>query len=175
MIHRFSVEWGGHERQLSVEALDGGRYRVTIDGKSQVFDARKVLGGARAATWSLVPEGGGPAALIDVDGTAPDLAVTHEGASVPVRLVDARNKLASFAAARAMPSGPLAVRSPMHGKVVKVLVAVGQAVKAGAPVVVVEAMKMENELRAPRDGTVEEVGAREGQAVEAGQTLATIA
>ncbi|MSP63788.1 MAG: biotin/lipoyl-binding protein [Myxococcales bacterium] len=63
----------------------------------------------------------------------------------------------------------------MPGKVVKVLVQVGDAVKAGQGLLVVEAMKMENELRAPRDGAVADVSAREGQSVEAGQILATIA
>jgi pyruvate carboxylase subunit B len=62
----------------------------------------------------------------------------------------------------------------MPGKVVKVLVAVGDAVKAGQGVVVIEAMKMENELRASRDGTVAAVSVKDGQTVEAGQVLATI-
>jgi pyruvate carboxylase subunit B len=62
----------------------------------------------------------------------------------------------------------------MPGKVVKVLVQAGDAVKAGQGVIVVEAMKMENELRAPRDGVVKSVSAREGQAVESGQTLAVL-
>ena len=66
------------------------------------------------------------------------------------------------------------MQSPMPGKVVKVLVAVGEEVKAGAGVVVVEAMKMETELKAPRDGKVKSVAVKEGQAVEAGQTLATL-
>ena len=62
----------------------------------------------------------------------------------------------------------------MPGKVVKVLVKAGDTVIAGQGVVVVEAMKMENELRAPLGGVVLDISAREGQAVEAGQTLATI-
>ena len=62
----------------------------------------------------------------------------------------------------------------MPGKVVKVLVAPGDDLKAGAPVVVVEAMKMENELRAPRDGKVREVKVQDGQTVEANQPLVFI-
>jgi pyruvate carboxylase subunit B len=135
---------------------------------------RKVLGGTRAATWSLLPEGGGPAQVVDVDGSAPDLTVTVGGVSVPVRVLDARRKLAAQAAARPGQSGPLAVKSPMPGKVVKVLVREGEAVKMGQGLVVVEAMKMENELRAPRDGRVQKVSAVEGAAVESGQTLATL-
>jgi biotin carboxyl carrier protein len=63
------------------------------------------------------------------------------------------------------------VRAPIPGRVVKVLVKGGDAVKAGQTLVVLEAMKMENELRAPRAGTVTEVRAAEGTAVEAGQEL----
>jgi biotin carboxyl carrier protein len=110
---------------------------------------------------------------VDVDGAAPDLTVTVAGRTLPLKLVDARTKVAS-AAAPARQSGLLAVRSPMPGKVVKVLVKAGDEVKAGAPVVVIEAMKMENELRAPRDGKVKDVSAKEGQTVEAGQSLATL-
>jgi biotin carboxyl carrier protein len=175
VIHKLSVEIKGVEREVSVEALDGGRYRITCAGRTRVVDARKVQSGARAATWSLVDEGGGPTALVDVDGVAPELTVSVGGVTAPCRLVDARAKVASFAAARAAQAGPLAVRSPMPGKVVKVLVAVGDQVKSGAPVVVVEAMKMENELRAPRDGAVKDVAVKEGQAVEAGQPLVTLA
>jgi biotin carboxyl carrier protein len=63
----------------------------------------------------------------------------------------------------------------MPGRVVRVLAAKGDEVAAGEGLVVVEAMKMENELRAPRAGRVAEVAVREGQAVEAGALLAVIA
>jgi biotin carboxyl carrier protein len=92
---------------------------------------------------------------------------------MPLKLVDARSKVAA-GVTRPQATGPQAVRSPMPGKVVKVLVAPGDSVKSGAPVVVVEAMKMENELRSPRDGKVREVKVQEGQAVEANQMLVTI-
>ncbi len=173
MIHRYSVEVGGKEQEISVEAAGGGLYRVTRDGVTRVFDARRISGSARAATWSLLPEGGGAAALVDVDGVLPDLVVTHQGASLPIKISDARRKLAA-AVSRPQATGPTLMRSPMPGKVVKVLVRVGDAVKSGQGIVVVEAMKMENELRAPRDGVVKSVPIQEGQAVEAGQTLATI-
>jgi len=172
MIHRFSVELKGQEVPVSVEPLEGGRFRVTRNGRTLLLDARKVQSGARSATWSLVPEGGGPALQVDVDGVAPELTVTVDNVTVPFKLADARSKVAALA--RPQAAGPQPVRSPMPGKVVKVLVKAGDEVKAGTPVVVVEAMKMENELRAPRDGKVREVRVQEGQAVEGNQTLATI-
>ena len=173
MIHRYSVEVGGTERELSVEKLDGNRVRVTHGGRARVYEAVRVTGNQRASTWSLVPEGGGAQALVDVDGAAPDLTVTVDNRSVALKLQTARAKVAGRAAA-APKVGPSAVQSPMPGKVVKVLVAVGDEVKAGQGVVVVEAMKMENELKSPKDGKVKAVAAKEGQTVEAGQSLVTL-
>jgi biotin carboxyl carrier protein len=170
MIHKFSVEIGGGEQELAVEKLDGNRVRVTRGGRAHIYDAVRVAGNGRATTWSLVPEGGGRAALVDVDGGGSDLNVTVDNATVALKLLPARAKLAGRAAAPAK-SGPQAVQSPMPGKVVKVLCAPGDDVKAGQGVIVVEAMKMENELKAPRDGKVKSIAVKEGQAVEAGQTL----
>src|SRR5205823_3265962 len=112
----------------------------------------------------------------EIDGRSPDLVVHVRDASIAVTLLDARRKLLAQAAARAgaPAEGPQSVRSPMPGKVVKVLVQPGDVVQAGAGVVVVEAMKMENELKAPRGGTVKQVRVREGQAVESGEELAQI-
>jgi biotin carboxyl carrier protein len=62
----------------------------------------------------------------------------------------------------------------MSGKVIRVLVQTGEAVHARQPVVVIEAMKMENELRATHDGTVAEITVRDGQSVDAGALLVVI-
>ena len=64
--------------------------------------------------------------------------------------------------------------APMPGKVVRVLVAVGEKVEAGQGLMVVEAMKMQNEVRSPKSGVVERLMVREGQAVNAGEGLAVI-
>jgi acetyl-CoA/propionyl-CoA carboxylase biotin carboxyl carrier protein len=69
-------------------------------------------------------------------------------------------------------SGQVAV--PMQGTIVKVLVEVGQTVSAGEPVVVLEAMKMENNVNADVDGTVAEVKASPGQSVAAGEVVVVI-
>src|SRR5947208_2541001 len=124
MVHKFSVELKGEEREVTVEPLDGGRYRITHGGQSRVIDARKVADSGRATTWSIVPEGGGVATMVDVDGLAPDLTVTIANISVPLKLQPARNKVAGAAAPRARDTGPLNIKSPMPGKLVKVLIKV---------------------------------------------------
>jgi len=68
----------------------------------------------------------------------------------------------------------LRIVAPMPGKIVRVLVRTGEAVRARQPLVVIEAMKMENELRAAGSGTVAEIQVTDGQSVEAGALLAVI-
>ena len=70
--------------------------------------------------------------------------------------------------------GRQTIVAPMPGRVVRVLVSIGDRVLAGQPIVVVEAMKMENELRSPKDGVVREVNVQAGGAVEARAVLVVI-
>jgi biotin carboxyl carrier protein len=169
--YRFCVEIAGAEHDVAVESLGGSRYRLTHDGRTRIVDARRLQ-----SAWSLVPDGGGPAQLVDVEGAPPELTivVAIDGMPLPVRVSDARRRIAGNGTSRRAPSGPSLVKSPIPGKVVKVMVRAGDQVKGGQGLIVVEAMKMENELRAPRDGRVASVSAAEGTAVESGQTLATL-
>jgi biotin carboxyl carrier protein len=179
MPHELFVHIGARsedERQVTVEPIGGaaGRWRVTIGGEERIVDARRVEGGP----WSLIIDGRGYTVDLDPakDG---DVLVEVGGRQATVKLLDARRKLlmqAQKAAlkARGSQTGPLAVRAPMPGKVVKVLVKVGDKVAAGQGVAVVEAMKMENELRAPREGTVATIHVSEGQAVEPQEPLVTL-
>src|SRR6266478_3045947 len=72
-------------------------------------------------------------------------------------------------------AGRQQVSAPMAGKIVRVLIAQGQHVESGQGLLVVEAMKMQNEIRSPKTGTVERLAAREGETVNAGEILAVIA
>lgn len=113
---------------------------------------------------------------ITVNGTAYDVAVEELGAgaapAAPVAPV------AAPAAAPAAPAktgaGSISVTSPMPGKILAVKASVGQAVKRGEVVLILEAMKMENEVVAPEDGTIASIDVAVGAAVEAGDTLATL-
>jgi biotin carboxyl carrier protein len=71
-------------------------------------------------------------------------------------------------------AGPQKVKAPMPGKIVRVLVAEKEEVKAGQGVIVMEAMKMQNEMKSPKDGKVQKILTAEGSAVNAGDTLAII-
>lgn len=71
-------------------------------------------------------------------------------------------------------SGPKKITAPMPGKVVRILVAQGTEVEAGAGVLVVEAMKMQNEIKSPKKGTVQKILVSEGAAVNSGEVLAIV-
>jgi biotin carboxyl carrier protein len=70
--------------------------------------------------------------------------------------------------------GPRKITAPMPGKVVRIMASVGEDVEAGQAVIVIEAMKMQNELKSPKKGIVKKLSVAEGAAVEAGQTLAEV-
>jgi acetyl/propionyl-CoA carboxylase alpha subunit len=164
---------GSKDREITVEPVDGqeGRWRVIIDGAERLVDARRTAPGAYAL------HDGDRVTVVDVDNLKEGelLVEIRGGVAVPVKLVDPRKHLLdTVKVARPAATGPTAVTSPMPGKVVKLLVKPGDAVTAGQGLVVVEAMKMENELRAARAGSVQAIRVKEGQPVEGGETLLTL-
>jgi pyruvate carboxylase subunit B len=95
-----------------------------------------------------------------------------EGARHRLEVVDERTRaIRSLTGLTAAPKGPAPIRAPMPGLVTRVEVAAGDSVRAGQGIVVIEAMKMENELRADADGVVVEIMVTPGQAVEKGAVL----
>ena len=95
-----------------------------------------------------------------------------DGWRFEVEALDERTRaIQELSAAAAGPAGPAPVIAPMPGLIVRVQVAVGDRVRAGQGIVVMEAMKMENELRAPADGVVRAIAAAPGTAVEKGTVL----
>ena len=120
---------------------------------------------------------------ITVNGTAYDVAVEELGqgavAAAPVAAAPAPAAAPVAAAPAAAPKasgteGSVKVTAPMPGKILGVKASVGQAVKKGDVIFVLEAMKMENEVVAPEDGTVASINVSEGASVESGDVLATL-
>ena len=137
--------WGGAERAANVEMAEPGVYSVLLEGRS--YDAR-------------------------VERTARALVVVIDGYRFEIDVRDPR-RWSRKGRGRAG-EGVETLVAPMPGKVVRVLVAAGDVVEAGQGILVVEAMKMQNELKASRAGRVAAVHAREGATVAAGDALATI-
>lgn len=113
---------------------------------------------------------------ITVNGNVYEVTV-EEGASTGAPKAAPRAaapKAAPKAAAPAGAQGSVAVTAPMPGKILAVKAAGGQAVKKGDVIMVLEAMKMENDIVAPQDGTIASINAAVGDSVEPGATLATM-
>ena len=188
---QYEIEAGGRVRRVTVSRAGDG-FAVSVDGRLYQVDMARI----DAHTLSLIVDRGvsaGPQAppgagsektrpalgsgLVYETTIAPEaggrLVVVTGAVPVTVRL-NGRRRGGRRQGGGAAGSGPLRIVAPMPGKVVRVLVKAGDAVQARQPVVVVEAMKMENELRADRDGTVAEIHTREGLSVDAGALLVVI-
>ena len=173
---RIEIEVNGNVRDVTVEpdAARPGRVRVSWDGTMREVDARVVERDRCGMLLSLVRVGEGAASrqVRCVSTGRGGLAQVHLGNVVVDTVINGR-RVAGDASGDAA-GGASRLVAPMPGKVVRVLVAPGDQVEARQPLVVVEAMKMENELGAPRAGTVTEVPVTEGMSVEAGRLLAAI-
>ena len=116
---------------------------------------------------------------ITVNGTAYEVTVEETGSvsaptAAPVAAPKAAPAAAPKAAAPAAGTGAVKVSASVPGKVLKVVASVGQAVKAGDNIIILESMKMEIPVVAPQDGTVASIDTSEGASVENGDTLATM-
>ena len=164
---RYEVEVGGRRRQVVVTKTGDG-FAVTVDGTPHHVDVARIGGHQLSLIldrmWSAETS-------LTADPAAGRLVVHVAGTPVTVTL-NGRGRYGRKADGGG--SGPQRLAAPMPGKVVRVLARAGDAVRARQPLVVVEAMKMENELRATHDGTVAEVHVREGMSVEAGALLLVI-
>jgi biotin carboxyl carrier protein len=170
----FEVEVNGRTRTVAVEPVAGAerRFRVVIDGQERVVDAREV----DPSTLSLILLNAGGACheveLVESAVAGELLVRTRDGLLRAV--VNGRRLRRGGADDAAGTPGDQRVLAPMPGKVVRVLVAPGDEVKARQGLVVVEAMKMESEITSPKAGRVKEVPVKEGTLVEAGRVLAVV-
>ena len=181
----YEVDINGRLRLVSVTRADGV-FHVTIDGRRVDVDSVRI----DAYSWSLIVREDvrlKPDTTPDVVSAfrrtyeitiAPDQASSQltigVGAARVAAGVNGRRRPGTKADPSHTAAGPLRVVAPMPGKIVRVLVQSGEAVHARQPLIVVEAMKMENELRAGRAGTVTEVRAQAGQSVDAGAVLVVV-
>jgi biotin carboxyl carrier protein len=170
---RVEVHIEGARRAVEIEPLSAGEFRARLDGQTMAADAVEISPG----TYSILLAGRAFEARVSSEGHGGNeenhLLVRCAGRDFRIQVRDPRSWRAGRRGALEA-AGPQQVLAPMPGKVVRVLVAAGETVEAGRGLVVVEAMKMQNEIRAPKSGTVARVLVAEGQAVRAQEALLII-
>jgi biotin carboxyl carrier protein len=145
---------------------------VSVDGVSLTVDAQELAPGVLSL---LVTVGDGTVRSFRCvhDPAAGDAAVVIDGRRLAYAVSDPRSLRVAGAAAGG-DAGPKPLKSPMPGRILRVLVAAGDVVEAGQGCVVIEAMKMQNELKAPKAGTVAGLAITVGETVAAGATLLVV-
>ena len=153
------------DRQFTVEIID--EKHVSVDGKIYEIDFESVAG---QPVYSLIVDGRSHESYIYQGDD--NWQVLMRGRLYPVTVEDEREKrLRAAAGGGVAETGEFHLRAPMPGLVVTIPIAEGQPVKRGQVILILESMKMQNELKAPRDGTIGRIRVRSGETVEQKQTL----
>lgn len=158
------------KESVRVELREAGEnlYDVTIGEHTVRVDVAK----SGRTIYSIIEDGQQFEAMVEERGGA-KFDVMVRGQLFALEAVDERSRMLAQTAGAAA-TGPETVSADMPGKIVKLEAAVGDAVEAGQPIVIVEAMKMENPIPAPIDGTLSEILVRAGDTVDAGAPLFTV-
>ena len=156
------------EKTYRVELTRAGeQWKCRLDGRELPVDI--VYG--QNGVLSLLLGGKSYEVKQETVGAETNVVVGHERFNASVR--DPRS-FRSRSRVGAAEQGVMKIKAPMPGKVVRVLAGVGTQVELGQSVIVIEAMKMQNELKAPKNGVVKKINVEEGAAVDAGQALAEV-
>ena len=151
---------------VEVTGVDG-RFRVELPDRAWEVDGRRVAEGL----WSLIIDGVSTA--VDVSEEDGVFVVQVDGETYQIRVEEETRYIIRTRGGAAATSGQV-LKAPMPGRVVLVEVEVGRAVRPGDGLIVLEAMKMENEFKATAAGTVKEIRVQVGQAVNPGDVLVVI-
>jgi len=163
------LDGGKREVPVEVRELRPGVYEVRTGEALHVVDAHDY----GEHLLQMLVDGSCRLAVIDPRGNG-QLRVRIDDSVFPMEMLDERKLRLRRAAGKFTAEGKQFVTAAMPGKIVKVLVKVGDAVREGQGLMVVEAMKMENEMKSPKDGKVVEITAREGQTVEGNAKLCAV-
>lgn len=161
---------GAQEHLLTVKPLDnqGSFYCVSLDGRDYQVDAESMLIEGKSYELDIEP----PSVTDPLDG---QLGVRVLGRWVDLEILDERHKkMKDVQSAHGGEQGAVKIKSPMPGKILRIMVSLGDQVSEGQGLLVVEAMKMENELKSPKNGIVTEINVTAGASVESGASLLVI-
>ena len=169
MPTRYRALLEGVEHELEIAELTALSYRVKLAGAEHELDVRRV----GPTSFSILVRD--RSFDLDVARDGDELIVASRGGAMRVTLVDATRHAQRVRAGRhPHAAGPAVVKAMMPGRIVNVLVKPGEEVMHHQGLIVVEAMKMENELKSPKAGKVVEIKVLPGQTVEKGELLVII-
>lgn len=164
----FIAKLGDQTYTVEIEETGKSVYRVSVDGNEFLVDGKKT----GRTNYSLIVDD--RSFEIEVDNTDDEYRVLVDGRSYRIDLVDERRLRVGGAQAGLELQGRQNVTVPMPGKVIAVLVSEGDTVEKGQGLVIVEAMKMENEVRSPIAGEVKAIKVKAGETVEGGAVLVVV-
>ncbi|WP_040157694.1 biotin/lipoyl-containing protein [Nigerium massiliense] len=175
-MRRYTISVNNVQKVVDVEAVGANLFRVQIDGRlvDVTLDDHRDLAHS-AITPAVTPRptatrGATAASAPEAAASAP-LAPSGEGPTKPTAPASAGSAPAASGAPAGAGGGRDKMTAPMPGVILTVDAAVGQSVTRGESLMVLEAMKMKNELKAPKDGVIAEVYVSAGQQVKYGETL----
>jgi len=154
--------------EVDIEPLGNGRFALSLNGERHQVDALALGHGA----VSLLVDG--ESFSVEFDESGDEVAVLVGGQVTRIDVADERRLRMRSARAGFVAEGRQVISAPMPGKLVKILGKVGDPVTEGQGLVVVEAMKMENELKSPKNGRVSQVNVEVGRTVEKGEVLLVV-
>lgn len=167
---KLTAEHNKENHEISFER-EGGRVVAHVDGRSYEVSVREVEDGL----YLLMRDGDVYECLVERHRDRQDDFTVHvKNRTYETTMSDPRRLGSAHGSNAHVGDGSAEIASPMAGKVVRVLVELGAHVRTGDGIVVVEAMKMQNELKTPRDGVVAELRAMESATVNAGEVLAVV-
>jgi len=161
----FIAKLGEQNYTIEIEEIGKSVYRVAVDGNEFLVDGKKT----GRTNYSLIVDN--RSFEIEVDHAEDEYRVLVDGRNYHIHLVDERRMLVGGGQSGVQLQGRQKVSVPMPGKVIAVLVSEGDKVEAGQGLVIVEAMKMENEVHSPIAGEVKEIKVKPGDTVEGGAVL----
>jgi biotin carboxyl carrier protein len=164
----FIAKLGEATYTVEIEEVGKSVYRISVDGNEFLVDGKKT----GRTGYSLIVDN--RSFEVDVDNTEDEYRVLVDGRNYHVNLIDERRLRVGGAQSGQQLQGRQKVSVPMPGKIIAVLVAEGDQVEKGQGLVIVEAMKMENEVCSPVTGEVKEIKVKPGDAVEGGAVLAIV-
>jgi len=163
---KYTVTVSGQRVDLEIDFNDPRKIEAQVSGRKYVLDSKTVEPGVYWFNWDS------RSIELRVTPALEGYIVSVDGHQHAVEIVDTRTALRK--AAHHGHDGEVELRAPMPGKIVKVLLQAGTVVSANQGILVMEAMKMQNEIKSPKDGVVKRIAVQEGSAVNSGDLLTIV-